>query len=73
MNAGCMNAFAHYALLLAKQDHTPAEETTLLRTRAKEVYARLEEADHDRKERYRDMGKLISAFSGLGSMAKLTL
>lgn len=51
-----MNALAHYLLLKAKLDGVSAEEAEKSRTKAKELYRRLEDVDEDRKQRYRDMG-----------------
>ncbi|GFZ50587.1 hypothetical protein JCM24511_08345 [Saitozyma sp. JCM 24511] len=51
----CMNALAHYALLLARSPTTQADELAKLRTEAKALYSRLETVDSDRAQRYRDM------------------
>ncbi|WVQ84352.1 hypothetical protein IAT38_006504 [Cryptococcus sp. DSM 104549] len=51
----CINALAHYTLLLAKLSSTSEQEVAGLRAEAKRLYERLETVDADRKQRYRDM------------------
>nr|XP_019000169.1 geranylgeranyl transferase type-2 subunit alpha [Kwoniella mangroviensis CBS 8507]OCF63630.1 geranylgeranyl transferase type-2 subunit alpha [Kwoniella mangroviensis CBS 8507] len=52
----CINALAHYTLLLSKDPSTTQEDQLMLKEEARSLYKKLEEVDIDRKERYRDMG-----------------
>ncbi|ODN93464.1 geranylgeranyl transferase type-2 subunit alpha [Cryptococcus wingfieldii CBS 7118] len=51
----CINALAHYTLLLAQQPSTSDEEAIGIRQEAEALYEKLIDVDSDRKERYRDM------------------
>ncbi|WRT68040.1 uncharacterized protein IL334_005015 [Kwoniella shivajii] len=53
----CINALAHYTLLLAKQPTATEDNSKKLREEARTLYKRLEDVDEDRKQRYRDMGE----------------
>ncbi|WWC71039.1 uncharacterized protein I206_104992 [Kwoniella pini CBS 10737] len=52
----CINALAHYTLLLAKNSSTTSDDEEKLKSEAKNLYRRLEDVDPDRKNRYKDMG-----------------
>lgn len=54
-----MNALAHYCSILAKTASMQTDEQEDLRSEAIGLYERLQVVDEDRKERYRDMGKLV--------------
>nr|ODN91605.1 geranylgeranyl transferase type-2 subunit alpha [Cryptococcus depauperatus CBS 7855] len=54
----CINALAHCSLLLARQSSAEADEADGLRLEAKKLYEMLSSVDPDRKERYKDMGKI---------------
>nr|XP_031864456.1 uncharacterized protein CI109_000370 [Kwoniella shandongensis]KAA5531528.1 hypothetical protein CI109_000370 [Kwoniella shandongensis] len=51
----CINALAHYTLLLAQQSTTSDDGANKLRNEAKRLYEILEKVDPDRRARYRDM------------------
>lgn len=57
-SAGCMNALAHYLLLLARHSETAEDDSEMSKEQARNLYHRLEAIDGDRKERYRDMAAL---------------
>jgi geranylgeranyl transferase type-2 subunit alpha len=54
----CMNSLAHYLLLSARLESTAPAEATKRREQAKTLLERLAVIDEDRKERYRELGRL---------------
>ncbi|WWC62865.1 uncharacterized protein I303_105463 [Kwoniella dejecticola CBS 10117] len=52
----CINALAHYTLLLGQDQSTTQVDKAKLRKEAHDLYRRLEDVDPDRKNRYQEMG-----------------
>ncbi|WVR06578.1 hypothetical protein IAU60_003610 [Kwoniella sp. DSM 27419] len=51
----CINALAHYVLLLSRDGTTTPDDAARSRKEAGELYTKLQEVDPDRKQRYMDM------------------
>ncbi|OCF39689.1 geranylgeranyl transferase type-2 subunit alpha [Kwoniella heveanensis CBS 569] len=53
----CINALAHYILLLARINSSGADKSSVMKDEARRLYRRLEDVDPDRRERYKEMGE----------------